>query len=141
VNYIKMQRKSLNLRFHKLRHLLRPSLSLENKIIMYKRLLIHPAMTYDIQLWGTTKILNFNKLQSFHSINFRQITNASWFVSNRTLHHYLNICTISIIGYTKFHGNARNHANPSISNLSSVTTPDNPPRRLKRKWPRDLLNS
>ncbi|KAF0759433.1 Uncharacterized protein FWK35_00017380 [Aphis craccivora] len=33
-----------------------------------------------------------------------------------------------------------NHPNPLISNLSSLTLPNNPPRRLKRNWPRDLLN-
>ncbi|KAL1117259.1 hypothetical protein AAG570_004585 [Ranatra chinensis] len=38
-----------------------------------------------------------------------------------------------------FHTNLGAHPNPLISALSSHTHPLNPPRRLKRRWPRDLL--
>lgn len=141
--HIKTKRKSLNLTLHKLRHLLKSKTSLNNKILIYKQLL-RPAMTYGIQVWGTTKISNLNILQSFQSISLRLITNAPWYVSNRTLHNDLNIPMLTSLAsyhYKKFHTNALNHSNPLISKLASLTIPDNPPRRLKRNWPRDLLNS
>lgn len=53
------------------------------------------------------------------------------------------VCKIGIIAahyYKSFHKNTFSLSNPQISNLSSLTLPDNLPRRLKRNWPRDLLN-
>lgn len=142
-NHIKEKRTSLNFKLHKLRPLLRSKISLNNKLLIYKQIL-RPAMTYGIQLWGTSKNSNLNKLQAFQSITLRVLSNAPWYVSNRTLHHDLNLPTISTIAsyqYNKLHKNFINHTNPLISNLSSRTLPDNPPRRLKRKWPRDLLTN
>ena len=141
-DHIKTKRTSLNLKLHKLRPLLRSKTSLTNKILIYKQIL-RPAMTYGIQLWGTSKNSNLIKLQAFQSITLRVLSNAPWYVSNLTLHHDFNLPPISSLAahhYNKFHKNTLNHSNPLISNLSSRTIPDNPPRRLKRKWPRDLLN-
>uniref|UniRef100_A0A2S2PH29 Putative RNA-directed DNA polymerase n=1 Tax=Schizaphis graminum TaxID=13262 RepID=A0A2S2PH29_SCHGA len=139
--HIKLKRKSLNLRLHKVRQLLRSKISLENKMLIYKQL-IRPAMTYGIQLWGSTKMSNLKIFQSFQSINLRLLTNAPWYVSNRSLHHDLNVPTISALAlynYNNFHKNVLNHPNPLVAKLAFKTLPDNPPRRLKRKWPRDLL--
>ncbi|KAF0747910.1 Uncharacterized protein FWK35_00025438 [Aphis craccivora] len=100
-------------------------------------------MTYGIQLWGTSKKSNIQKFQSFQSICLRLLTNAPWYVSNLTLHSDLkipNIYTLASHYYKLFHNNTVNHPNPLISNFSSLTLPNNPPRRLKRNWPRDLLN-
>jgi len=116
-------------------------MSLENKLLLYKQI-IRPAMTYGIQLWGAAKPSNINIFQSFQSINLRLITNAPWYISNHTLHKDLNICTLSTLArtcYSNFHANTHSHPNPLIANLSSETLPDNPPRRLKRNWSRDLL--
>ncbi|KAF0771909.1 Uncharacterized protein FWK35_00003171 [Aphis craccivora] len=39
--------------------------------------------------------------------------------------------------YKRFHSNHFNHRNPLISNLSSLSIPSDPGRRLKRKWCRN----
>jgi len=39
-----------------------------------------------------------------------------------------------------FHNRLNNHLNKLIKKLATPTIPGNPPRRLKRKWCRDLLN-
>jgi hypothetical protein len=41
--------------------------------------------------------------------------------------------------YKRFHFKLNNHQNELIKNLATPTLPGNPPRRLKRKWCRDLL--
>jgi len=38
-----------------------------------------------------------------------------------------------------FHSKLTHHTNPLIKRLSSRAIPDNPQKRLKRSWPRDLL--
>jgi hypothetical protein len=141
-NHIKLKRKSLNLRLHSLRNLLRSKIPLRTKILIYKQV-IRPAMTYGIQIWGTAKKSNINILQSFQSISLRVITGAPWFVSNQSLHNDLKILTLPELAsqsYKKLHTAIINHQNPLISNLRSLTNPINPLRRLKRRWPRDLLN-
>jgi len=78
VNYIKT--KSLNIRIHKLRRLLKLNIPLNTKLL-YKQL-IRPTTTYDNQLYDVTKISNINWSQPFQSIGF--ITNAPYYV---TLHY------------------------------------------------------
>uniref|UniRef100_A0A2S2N814 Putative RNA-directed DNA polymerase n=1 Tax=Schizaphis graminum TaxID=13262 RepID=A0A2S2N814_SCHGA len=139
--HIKTKRKSMKIKLHKLRQLLRSKISLSDKTLVYKQL-IRPALTYGIEFWGSTKTSNLNLLQSFQSISLRLMTNAPWYVSNLTIHKDLNIPTLLTLAsthYKKLHSKTNNHPNPLISNLSSKTLPDNPPRRLKRNWPRDLL--
>uniref|UniRef100_A0A2S2NF54 Putative RNA-directed DNA polymerase n=1 Tax=Schizaphis graminum TaxID=13262 RepID=A0A2S2NF54_SCHGA len=100
-------------------------------------------MTYSIQIWGAAKKSNINLLQSFQSINLRIITGAPWLVSNQSLHNDLKIPTLPELAsqsYKKLHTATINHPNPLISNIRSLTNPINPLRRLKRCWPRDLLN-
>uniref|UniRef100_A0A2S2QP24 RNA-directed DNA polymerase from mobile element jockey n=1 Tax=Sipha flava TaxID=143950 RepID=A0A2S2QP24_9HEMI len=103
-------------------------------------------MTYKIQLWGTSKNSNLIKFKVFRSITLRVLFNAPWYVSNRILHHDLNLPSISSLAshhYNKFHKNTFKNSNPLISKLSSCTIPDNSPPlscRLKLKWPLDLLN-
>uniref|UniRef100_A0A2S2QYV7 Putative RNA-directed DNA polymerase n=1 Tax=Sipha flava TaxID=143950 RepID=A0A2S2QYV7_9HEMI len=99
-------------------------------------------MTYGIQIWGAAKKSNINILQSFQSISLRVITGAPWFVSNQSLHNDLKILTLPELAsqsFKKLHTAIINHQNPLISNLHSLTNPINPLRRLKRRWPRDLL--
>ncbi|KAL1132567.1 hypothetical protein AAG570_010519 [Ranatra chinensis] len=76
------------------------------------------------------------------SKTLRTILDAPWYVSNHTLHTDLNIPTVRQVLHEKFktfHSKLETHHNPRVSSLSSSTHPLNPPRRLKRRWPRDLL--
>lgn len=63
------------------------------------------------------------------------------------IHPYTMISTfqrylqLALYNYNNFHKNVLNHPNPLVAELASKTLPDNPPRRLKRKWPRDLLTN
>lgn len=61
---IKTKRKSLNLKLHKTKHLLKSNLPFNTKLVIYKQIL-RPSMTYGIQLWGTSKKSNIQKFQSF----------------------------------------------------------------------------
>ncbi|KAF0764545.1 putative RNA-directed DNA polymerase [Aphis craccivora] len=42
--------------------------------------------------------------------------------------------------YKRFHQNLSTNSNTLILHMSTFNLPKNPPRRLKRKWCRDLLN-
>jgi len=68
--------------------------------------------------------------------------NAPPYVSNHTLHIDTKLNTINDeakIFYKRFHSKLNYHPNDLIKNLATPTIPGNPPRRLKRKWCRDLL--
>lgn len=140
--HTKNKRKQSNTHLHLLRPLLSPSMNLKNKILIYKTI-ITPLWSYGIQIWGQTKPSNLKPIQAFQSICLRQITGAPWYITNNALHKDLNIQTVNQIAtrhYKKFHAKLSSNSNPLISRMSSVTIPNNPPRRLKRKWPRDALN-
>ena len=139
-SHLKQKRKSLNSRLHLLRPLLKSKLSLTNKLTIYKSI-IRPAWLYGIQLWGPAKPSNTKTLQAFQSICLRLITSAPWYVTNKNLHKDLNMPTLNDLAksyYSKFHSTLRAHSNPIIKSLSSTSII---PRRLKRQWPRDLLNT
>jgi hypothetical protein len=64
------------------------------------------------------------------------------YVSNLTLHDNLNIepaVNLAKIHYKKFHFKLHYHPNPLIANQHTVSIPDNPPHRIKRRLCRDLL--
>ena len=106
-------------------------------------MLIFPLWYYGIQIWGNSAPSNIQKIQSFQSICLRTITKSPWFVSNKTLHSDLRINYVNQVtktAYQKLHKKFSSHSNPNISSLASLHIPDNPPRRLKRKWARDLLH-
>jgi len=141
-DHIKKKKILLNSRRKSLQFLLgkHSKLNLKTKLLLYKTLLM-PIWTYGIQLWGAAKKSNTNKIQTFQSTTLRIITNAPFYVSNHTLHTDLKINTIeetAKIIYKRFRSRLTNHSNPLISALDSDTIPGNPPRRLKRKWCRDL---
>ncbi|KAF0769516.1 Uncharacterized protein FWK35_00003355 [Aphis craccivora] len=115
--------------------------SINIKLLMYKSLL-KPIWTYGLQLWGNAKKSNLNKIQAFQNMTLRKIVNAPPYISNHTLHIDCNLKTIHDEAkhfYKKFHHRLSTHSNPLIKNLSSLTIPGNPPRRLKRNWCRDLF--
>jgi hypothetical protein len=63
-------------------------------------------------------------------------------VPNRVLHRHLNVLLVSELAstrYKSFHSSFHLHDNPLVQALSSLTLPQNPPRRLNRHWPRDFL--
>lgn len=136
------KRKALNSRLHLLRPLLRSKMNIDTKLLIYKSLL-RPLWTYGIQLWGAAKPSNLRSIQAFQSICLRLVSSAPWYITNSNLHKDLKIQTLNQISktyYIKFHNKLQSHTNPLIKKLSSKTLPDNPRRRLKRKWCRDLLH-
>ncbi|WP_373424456.1 RNA-directed DNA polymerase [Pantoea sp. Taur] len=141
--HTRLKRQELNRRYSQLYRLLNRNshLSLDNKLLIYKTIL-KPIWTYGLELWGTAKHTNIKRIQSFQSKVLRTIVNAPYYVSNKTLHNDLNIpFVLDLIPskFSKFHLNLSNHPNPLAQSLSTITHPYNPPRRLKRQWPRDLL--
>jgi len=62
-------------------------------------------------------------------------------LSNHTLHTDLRVNTVDETArllYKRFRLRLTNHPNLLISTLNSDTIPGNPPRRLKRRWCREL---
>ena len=70
------------------------SLSLHNKLIIYKQIL-KPVWTYGIQLWGCTKQSNINIIQRFQDKVLRQMVNAPWYIRNNDLHRDLQVDVVS----------------------------------------------
>ncbi|VVC41248.1 Reverse transcriptase domain [Cinara cedri] len=153
------KRLTLNARSRTLKHLLSKNkfTKLRTKLLLYKSLL-KPIWTYGVQLWGSAKKTNVNKIQTFQNITLRKIANAPPYtfqnitlrkianappyVSNLILHNDLHMKTIeeeSVIYYKRFFSRLANHTNPLIRNLNTLTLPEAPRRRLKRRWCRDLL--
>ncbi|KAF0756933.1 zinc finger MYM-type protein 6-like [Aphis craccivora] len=93
-----------------------------------------------MQIWGCAKPSQVCTIQASQSITLRLIV---WYVTNETLHNDLRIPTVDQLAklyYKRFHSKLQHHPNPLVTHLASRTLPDNPPRRLKRNWCRDLLN-
>ena len=140
--HIKQKRLLLNLRRKSLYPLLGKysKLNLKNKLFLYKTFL-KPIWTYGVQLWGAAKKSNIYKIQTFQSITLRIMINAPFYVTNHTLHSDFDIPTVTEVAssyYKRFRCRLANHLNPLISALNSANIPGNPPRRLKRRWCRDL---
>jgi len=134
---------NLNLRLRLLKNLINNNkyTHINTKLLIYKSLL-KPAWTYGLQLWGNAKKTNINKIQTFQNIALRKLVNAPPYVSNHTIHTDLKMPTVSEEAkayYKRFHSHILTHPNPLVRNLVNPTIPGNPPRRLKRKWCRDLL--
>ncbi|KAF0761902.1 Uncharacterized protein FWK35_00008402, partial [Aphis craccivora] len=116
---------------------------LNNKLLIYK-ILLKPIWVYGIQLWGSAKPINSAVLNTYQSKTLRQITKELYYVSNHTLHHDLSIPLVADVAkthYKIFHNRLLNHRNPLMHYISSSTIPGNPPKRLNRKWCRNLLNN
>ncbi|VVC34115.1 Hypothetical protein CINCED_3A012612 [Cinara cedri] len=142
-HHIKTKRLALNARLRILKILISNNkhTPLNTKLLIYKSL-FKPMWTYGLQLWGNAKISNTNKIQTFQNKFLRLITNSPPYISNLTLHTDLKMKSIheeAVAFYKRFHSKLPSHSNPLISNLATLTIPGNPPRRLKRKWCRDLF--
>lgn len=126
-DYIKIKRKSLNIILHKMRHL-KSNLPLNTKLLIYKQI-IRSMLTYGTQLWVTVKKSKIQIFQSFQSRIGPSLPMSN--VNNHTLHTDFKIHnnhTLFSHYHTIFHLNTFNHTIPLISNLSSLTLLDNPPR-------------
>ncbi|KAL1137819.1 hypothetical protein AAG570_009515, partial [Ranatra chinensis] len=98
--------------------------------------------TYCIDLWGTARKSNIYRIQSCQYKTLRANLDAPRYVSNHTLQTDLNIPTVREVLHEKFksfHSELKTHIYARVSSPSSSTRPLNPPRRLKRRWPRDIL--
>ncbi|KAL4136299.1 hypothetical protein QTP88_007847 [Uroleucon formosanum] len=127
--HIKSKRLQLNNRLRTLSSLLHRNThtNLSIKLIIYKALL-KPIWTYGLQLWGSAKKSNIQKIQAFQNITLRKITNAPPFVSNLTLHNDLRITTVldeAKCYYKRFHTKLPLHPNPLIKKLSTLSIPVN----------------
>ncbi len=138
-----MKRQDGNRRFKLLLRLLGrySKLTITNKLLIFKTVL-RPAWTYGIELWGSARKSNLNRLQVLQSKILRVIVDAPFYVSNLTLHRDLNIPFVKDLvrsRYVSFHSSLKSHPNPLIRRLSGPSISGNPCRRLRRQWPRDLL--
>uniref|UniRef100_A0A6M2DDB3 Putative rna-directed dna polymerase from mobile element jockey n=1 Tax=Xenopsylla cheopis TaxID=163159 RepID=A0A6M2DDB3_XENCH len=134
--HILKKKKQIELKMKELNWLLGRSskLSLENKILLYKTIII-PIWTYGIELWGCASKSNIQIIQRTQNKILRTITNAPWYIPNYMLHNDLNIQPIQDIirsKSTNYCTKIESQTNPTISEIPK------PIRRLKRKWPCDL---
>lgn len=142
--HIRHKRLQLNTRLKYLYSLLnkRSILPLKQKLQIYT-FLLRPVWTYGCQIFGSAKPSTLQRIQAFQSKTLRLITKAPFYVNNRTLHNDLHVpfvqTTISKL-YKRFHSKLIGHPNYAVHSLSTVHLPDNPHRRLKRRWSRDLLD-
>lgn len=110
------------------------------KLNLYKTLL-KPIWMYGIQIWGSAKKSHIKKIQITQNKLFRLITKAPFNVSNQTLHSDLTMNTVletATKSYSRYHNSLFDHPKIIAKNLTNPM-PGNPPKRLKRKWCRDLL--
>ena len=141
--HTRLKRIDLNRKFGLLKRLLgrTSKLTVQNKLTIYSTIL-KPSWTYAIEVWGSAKASNLARIQRFQSKVLRYILDAPWYVSNHTIHNDLNIPFVTDLlrsRFKKFHANLSHHHNPLVQALSLPRHPLNPPRRLNRQWPRDLL--
>jgi hypothetical protein len=138
--HIKTKRLHLNLKLRSMYWLLgrKSNLSLGNKLLLYKCVL-KPVWTYGIQLWGCPKPSHTQIIQRLQSKILRSITGAPWYVFNFTLHNVFHIPFFakktSRLSHL-YHHRLASHHNTLVTQLATL-----PPiaRRLKRRWPTDLL--
>ncbi|KAL1116709.1 hypothetical protein AAG570_005181 [Ranatra chinensis] len=141
--HTRLKRQETNRRYKLLQRLLdkRSKLRTENKLLVYNSI-IKPIWAYGAEIWGSAKPSNVNRIQTLQSKILRRIVDAPPYVSNLTIHTDLKIPFVKdfiATRYRKFHSKLYSQPNPLVKKLSSTTLPDNPPRRLKRHWPRDFL--
>jgi hypothetical protein len=140
--HIKKKRKSLDVRLKQLYRLIgrHSSLPIRHKLTLYNYFL-KPIWLYGAQIYGSSKPSNMLKIQRFQNKVLRMITKCPRYVSNLTLHTDLQIpFVMSQVKqlYRRFFDKLDGHENPLVQALHSPHLPNNPPRRLRRQWSRDL---
>jgi hypothetical protein len=112
------------------------NLSVENKILIYKAIII-PIWMYGLELWGCTSKSNTPIIQRSQSKILRMIINAPWYVSNATLYADLGISSVQDVMQqrsNKHHNKIKTHINPLSETLLAIDDK----RRFKRNGPIDL---
>jgi hypothetical protein len=113
-------------------------LSLENKLLIYK-MILKPIWTNGIVLWCCASKSNIAIMQRYQSKILRTITNAPWYVTNRTLHTDLQISFV----HTVFQDGIHKHRTTLVSHPNPLVEPmlhSKHSRRLKRRWTFDTTN-
>jgi hypothetical protein len=128
------RRVELELRYKKVYWLIgrNSSLSLHNKLLIYKQIL-KPVWTYGIQLWGCTKPSNTEILQRFQNKVLRNMVTAPWYITNNDLRRDLlvNFVSSEIQRFVQKHEERLHHhvnieATQLLDNMDTV-------HRLQRK--------
>lgn len=95
-------------------------------------------MTYGIQKWGQAKSSNSRPIRAFKSIRLRQITGAAWYA--RLTRHSINVQTVNeLVKRQCERFRAKPHFSTNILRVFKKYSRQSSPRRLKTKWPRDVL--
>jgi hypothetical protein len=138
--HVKKKREKLDLRYKKMYWLIgrNSSLSLHNKLLIYKQIL-KPVWTYGIELWGCTKPSNIDIIQRFQNKVLRNMVNVPWYIRNNDLHRDLLVdaVTSKIQRFAQKHeGRLHHHENVEaiqpLDNMGIV-------HRLQRKKPFELV--
>lgn len=115
---------------------------INSKLEIYKSL-IKPVWTHVVRLWGYAKKSSINEIQSIQNAALGKLLNARPYVSNATIHSNLKLRSVhdeTEIHYKRFFNRFSSNNNPLILNVAVPFVPGDPPRRLQRKWCRDLLS-
>ncbi|GFS71712.1 RNA-directed DNA polymerase from mobile element jockey [Trichonephila clavipes] len=103
----------------------RSPLSLENKVILYKKIL-RPVITYGSPVWGAAAATHMKKIQVIQNKILRVMTNAPWYIRNDVIHNDLHMEPISNY-ITKLSRNIlksmESHDNPIIKAQTLFTYP------------------
>lgn len=88
--HIKKKRKQIDLRSRDIYWLIgrKSSLSIENKILLYKAI-IKLIWIYGIEIWGCASKSNIAIVQRSQSKILRNIVNAPWYITNKMIHNDL----------------------------------------------------
>jgi hypothetical protein len=98
----------------------RSKLTMHNKLLIYKTI-IQPTWAYGLELWGSTKRTNLDRIQSLQSKILRKIVDALFYVTNLTIHDLKVPFVHDLIQsrYNKFHESTI----PIFMSYPSVQTP------------------
>jgi hypothetical protein len=136
----KKKQDELDLRYKKMYWLIKrnSSLSLHNKLLLYKQIL-KPVWTYRIRLWSCTTQSNIDIIQRFQNKVLRHMVNAPWYIRNNDLHRDLQVDVVpsEIQRFAQKHkGRLHHHENIEaiqlLDNMGIVC-------RLQRKKPFKLV--
>ena len=134
------KREEMDLRYKRMYWLIgrNSSLSLHNKLLLYKQIL-NPIWPYGIHLWSCTKQSNIDIIQRFQNKVLWNMVTAPWYVRNNDLHRDLqvNVASSEIQRFAQKHEGRLHHheyveAILLLDNVGIV-------RRLQRKKPFELV--
>jgi hypothetical protein len=112
--------------------------SLGSKVVLNKTV-TKLIWTYGIELWGCASKSHVAKKQRSQSKILRMITNASWYVTNQTLHDDLKVPFIKGVIQER----SINHHDKLGNHSKAILQPQleqQQRRRLKELWQADLID-